>query len=664
MKHKVSAIDLNTGKLLNDHMPDAKSLAIAIEEKFLKWDQERLTKQERWLEMWAHYLGSPEATQHLRSKVGEMIGEINDDWRHRINTGKAYSIIETAVAYLAGATFPNNDYLEVKPDEPGIRQESRVLTKWMLNKLRQANVTSKWEMYLRQLLITGFSVIALPWVVNKKMMKRNAKRIDPEGILEGMDLWDIQEYEKITYNNTKLEVLSCFDVYIDPYADDMQEASMFRILHKTMADVVKGYADGTYDQLPIAELLSMPRGTREAQNDSYKQDVATFNGLDYDPNKKVECKEYWGTIEVGDFVLENVVVTTINKKVARLIEIPYWAGKPFIVGSPVPVPTQPYGLGILEPVRGMLHENNVLTNQRLDGQEIVINPTFTIMPDGVADPDSVYTAPGHFIEVQDPNAIRQLQTNSNVFAVTYTEQQVLNQNIDEATGISAYVGTQPGRNAERVTAAEVNAVREAGGNRLSSIHKHIEQTQFIPFLEKWLYLAQQFVLTEQMIEVQGDETGVTHFMGMSPEVLQHQYRMHVVGADFLTKREKVLSDVLAYVETVIQVPEWQAMINWEELLLTVTQKFNLADDVERLVIRGIQEKRAQQEMQAQALPEDPLSQTLNTAQQTGGAAGRERMASVAQTLGPDAAQALQQAEMSGMSSEQAQQAVAATQLTQ
>lgn len=663
---KVAAINFDTGEM-GMEKPDLSQVGNCVMNKHKKWSDYRRHKEESWLEQWAMYLGTPEALEYTRNEVGHIVGSVNDDWRHRLNTGKAYEVVETANAYLQAAFFPNRDYLLVKPELPGYREKARRTTAWMKEKLRQANINTYWEMFIRQQLITGFSCISLPWMkrYEKRRKREKVTKVVDEMMGSQVTVWEAREFEKLTYNNTQLEVLSCFDVFVDPYAKDLQNASIIRVLHKNMADIVKGYHDGIYDSLNIAELLQAGKKKDPGANTN-KQTTANFLGLNFDPNEQVQCYEFWGSIEVGNLWLENVVVTMVNGKVARIKDIPYWAGKPFIVGVAVPVPNHVYGLGILEPVLGMIHENNILTNQRLDTLEIMIDGTYVMVDDGVTDPDSVYTAPGHVIETADVNNIQPLAKDMS-FQVSYQEQDFLEQKIDQSTGIGAYVSASAGRNAERVTATEVAAVREAGGTRLASIHRHMEQTQFLPFLEKWLYLAQQFVVEDDVVALSGESAGETNYYAVGAEELNEDYKLHVVGADFLAERDKVITDLLTYIETVAQIPEWRELIDWESLLEVFTIKFNLAEDVEQLIRRGVAAKlqAAQEEAQNQA-PASPADQMAALAEETGGAGGLREYQGREALMGQNSAMAELAAKLSMAPTDQvaASTAAASTQDTQ
>ena len=113
--------------------------------------------------------------------------------------------------------------------------------------------------------------------------------------------------------------------------------------------------------------------------------------------------------------------------------------------------------------------------------------------------------------------------------------------------------------------------------------------------------------------------------------------------------------MLAYVDTCTSEPQWNEMLNWEELLVVVTEKFNLSEDVEKLIVRGIQNKLAAQEEAAQEeqamLPSDPFQDEMNKAMSSQGPAGAQNLAAMASTVGPEAAITARQGSLSGASPE-------------
>ena len=78
-----------------------------------RFSNARTELEETWLEAWSLYLNTTQSIDYIRSKVLSTVGDVNDDWRHKINTGKAFEVVETIHSYLMAAFFPNEDWFEV-----------------------------------------------------------------------------------------------------------------------------------------------------------------------------------------------------------------------------------------------------------------------------------------------------------------------------------------------------------------------------------------------------------------------------------------------------------------------------------------------------------------------------------------------------------------------
>lgn len=621
------------------NLPDPQ-VANRMSTLFTDYQKARQSKEETWKEAWAAYLGSPDALEYVRSKVAKLVGDVNDDWRHRINVGKAFEIIETVNGYLQGAFFPNNDWFDLIPHEPGLQDEVMVVKKYMQAKLKDSQFRSFWEMYTRQLLITGFSVLALPWTRSMKEVRKR-KKTKQYVTNELNELVETTAYVptkelKAVYNNLKFEVLDNFDVYIDPLATNPNDANIFRIIRKTKGEVMRNITSGMY---PLLDPVHVAKTKGISTAESNKRQMSNWAGIDYDPSDLVELHEFWGNLEVNGKEYVDIVATMVNGHLARLEENPFWCGKPFIVGTCIPLPNKPYGLGVLEPVLGMLHQLNIVTNQRLDNLEIAIDSMWTVVNDGVTDVDDVYTRPGKVIEVGAHDSVRPVQKDTT-FTVSYTEAQTLEQNIDQAVGTGAYIGTQQGRSGERVTATEIQAVRDAGGNRLSSIHGHMEQTQLLQVLLKMYTSMQQFIEADDMVRVPGKEPRSYEYVLVGQEELQHEYDIEPVGAAHVADKERDLQRMLDYISLVAQFPQWQESINWEELLRQATRAFGFDSEVQEIIL---QQKPEEQQPSVQ----DGTQALLDKAKTFGGMPLEQMLKAQMATQGTGAVGMSMQAAMSG-----------------
>jgi len=96
-----------------------KELHSILQSIRLDYSNKRQQMTQRMLECWAVYLGTPESQDYLRANaIHKTVGDVQKDWRHRVNNGKGYEIVETVVGYLMAATFPNLDWFDMIPETP------------------------------------------------------------------------------------------------------------------------------------------------------------------------------------------------------------------------------------------------------------------------------------------------------------------------------------------------------------------------------------------------------------------------------------------------------------------------------------------------------------------------------------------------------------------
>ena len=286
-----------------------------------KLDSFRLSRDRReeiWTDCWAQYFGTPETVENLRSKAFQNVGNVNVDWRHRLNTNKAYEQVETVVAYLQQAFFPNRDWFDVIPTEPGYAEEAVAVKKLVEKKLRQANFVSHWEMFLRQLTVTGLSAMALPWRYETKRVKQKVKinsPSDPEAYR-----FEIKEIEKVYQNNHDFQTLDIFDVYVDPTGNLLSETDVIRRIIKTRSEVSE-LAEEKYFRINKSQIINLQKYDHASVNSGRQYEKQSYLGNNQFVgdlwNDQIEIFEFWGDVYVNNTCYKDVVVTWSNGTILR-----------------------------------------------------------------------------------------------------------------------------------------------------------------------------------------------------------------------------------------------------------------------------------------------------------------------------------------------------------
>ncbi|ASV43894.1 hypothetical protein [Cyanophage BHS3] len=596
---------------------DLKAVGAFVRSEFNRYANARREKEAIWLECWSVYNGSPKAMEYARRLASRSVGDAATAWRHKISTAKAFENVETINSYLQSAFFPNRDWFDLVPMYAGSADVADAVKKFLKYKLKQANFRTHWNMFTRQLLITGTSVLALPW---RKEVVPYTTRVKVEEPSDGTGYIDLgkrvtfkeQTVQKTIYNGTEFETLSVFDCYFDPdEVTDINRANMIRTITKNKGEVMRLIDAGFYPHLKPEDVIRYRGTSPTGTSDDAKRTLASFHGMTWQPSELVELTEFWGNVMTPDGYYEDVVVTTLGDRVARFENNPYWCGKPFVVGTYIPICHQTYGIGAIEPVLGLLHELSIVTNQRLDNLELAVDTMWTLIDDGTINPEDVYTAPGKVIEVADHGSLKPLQHNQQ-FVVSYQEAGLLEQAIDKATGTGTFIGVGQGRGGERVTAKEVEATRDAGGNRLGGIHSHIESTALTLTLKKVYRMCQQFVVEDEVIRIPGYEPGTFLYVKVGAEELVHDFDVEPVGAGHIADKEYELQRRLDFIGLASQNPEMSQMLNWQELMKDLAKRFGF-DDIDRFI------KQQQQPPTTQPLPPTPQTPTTSDVGVTQGA---------------------------------------------
>lgn len=548
------------------------------------WKSARLSMELHWRECWALYFGTEQAQDWLRSRaLKQSIGDVTTDWRHHITTGKAYDIVETAVPYFKSASFPNDDWFDIQPTvpipDPNFEMFIKILKSFVKYKLEASDFVLWWEIYLRQLCVIGTSCISLPWRLETK---RTTKNVLSRSV-DGVQLEEV-EVEKVIYNHPDLVVEDMFNIWLDPDATSPKEADLIRRFTLKRGELTRLVRDKVYPKATVNDVKEI-KPYRRARTEE-RQEVDTFYGIDSTDNKStdvLEIYEFWGCLELPDRELYDVVITWVGDKLLRVETNPYRGGKPFVIGRYTPLQESPYGWGILAPVKGNLQELDILSNSRLDGLEVTLNPTFLLRNDGTTDPNDIKSEPGRVIPVNDvEGAVRQLITDFNFSAVSTNEEALREQTIDRRTGTGSFVGASPGRDAERVTATEVETIQSAGGNRLSGVYDNIERESLLQVIQKVYDAAQQFQSYDEIIPVKGRNSGETLYAVVGMEQLAYDMKLKPVGSRHIVEKETTLRQFTDWLAVINSNPMLVELVRWEEVAREVTRKF-IEEDPERFI---------------------------------------------------------------------------------
>jgi Bacteriophage head to tail connecting protein len=467
------------------------------------------------------------------------------DWKHKVNTAKCYEVVETLVAYFTNSTFPNADWFDVRANVNGIGVLLPVLKELLRQELEQCQIRVSTEDWLRNLVKYGTSTYRVSY--NRELST---------GFSGGV-------YDSSTVN---VCCESPYDVWFDPNLPISRAGTFCRVYH-SKADFTQLANTGFYT-VTDEEVKAYTPGQRS---------VSVDNKSSYSSSEGSQLIEFYGRVEVSGVVFDRVHAVFLGNKLIRLANSGYKCGSPFVTATMLPRRDSHYGMSCLNPSLGILHTMNTLTNSRLDNIMLHINAMFEMVDDGIMDEDNIFTEPGKVFKVASKGNISRMDLGAANFTVTYGEQQFQENSINNALSVGPLVGSGQPRSGERVTAMEVAAVQDSGGNRLSCVHSRIEALGTVPMLNKCLKMLQQFVNVGKIVAVYDPQVQQNAYYKIFPSHLRSDIRLVATGATFVVEKERVTSELINLLDVAARSPELSARINYENIMLDLMKQMRFQD---------------------------------------------------------------------------------------
>lgn len=544
-------------------------LARQLSQQFQQWKQARSALESNWRACWDAYL--------CDLKPLSTVSEESTADRSRVVRPLLYEAVETIQANLLNTLFPaGGRFFSVVGQTEADHDKARLIEEFMRQQLDTMQFEERYALFLKQAIITGNSVAALPW---KRMQRQQTVHYPVEvlGILAGTR----PVVETLTlYDGPAFEVVDIFDFVIDPAATRFEEATVIRRLSKTLSDLKQA---GVYHNLQQLE-QQHPTGSDSRTSCSppwkpLKQTVMESEAL---RPPDVTIYEAWGDFLVEGTVYANhVCVASDSGVLLRFEPNPYDCGqKPFVFTSFIPLPNEVYGLGAIEKTLGLQHAVNTLTNQKLDVINISINNPFTyLINDDVFDPETVVTRPGALIPVKSHDTLRPIQYLNN-FTVAFQEIADLKAEVQEATGAFKYfTGAAENTSLQGRTATEVQALVQGGNQKYSSLLAHLEHESLEPFLNMAFAHMQQFVQEDRMVRFVNGQ-GQWCFESLPQALLRAsrcQFRISGARAGFLKQQE--LEGIVTFLKLLREAPaQLLQQIDVMELYRRIYRRLGFKDE--------------------------------------------------------------------------------------
>ncbi|UVD33195.1 portal protein [Plectonema phage Pbo-yong3] len=530
--------------------------------KFEDTRTRRQTVETQWDETYELYRASATDLQNSRARSFQTTGA-SEDWHHRINTGHCFEVVETLVAYFKGATFPSDDWFDLKGMVPELADAARVVKQLTKTKLEAASIRDLFETWVRNLILAGVSTYRLGWDVSMERVFTRKFKASMDDVVSGMweDVAKNQQRSQLT-----IEPLSPYDVWLDTSGG--KNAGTFVRLRHTKEELHDLATSGYYklDSMAVDRYVDYRFANPDEERTTKENDNSGYDIIEYYGPLLVEGVQFWC-----------VHAVFYGKQLIRLSDSQYWCGSPFITATLLPDRDSVYGMSVLHPNLGALHTLNVLTNGRLDNLILHINKMWTMVEDGILKREDVKAKPGAVFKVAQHGSLQPIDMGGQDFMVTYQEAQVQESSVYRNTSTGPLIGNAAPRGGERVTAAEIQGVRDAGGNRLSSVHTHIEDAATLPLLAKVFTLLQQYYITPETVRLYSPEMQMDAFFQVEPEYLHYPYKFLALGANYVVERERMVTDLLQLLDISGRVPQIGERLEYEKILEDLLRQMRFTD---------------------------------------------------------------------------------------
>jgi len=411
----------------------------------------------------------------------------------------AFSNVETVYPRLTAKT-PRTRIMPVGPEDqkPAVVMSKLIDYAW--DKLSLDDVVRRW---VKGTLIYGTGITKVTWKTDRKKIKKEIPQLDNDGnFIENKTVTE----ERVVYDDPIVSNIDLRDIYLD--MDGVDERSCKFIIHRYWATKEELKENPNYSNIKNVQF--------GAENEHIRRGLSSQEKRDADEKNIAEVLEYWE---------DDRLVVIAGGKVLRDDPNPYECKKkPFVIMVDQIDDQVAYGIGEVEPIEGLQSEMNTLRNQRMDFNNLILNPTFKVMPGSVTDLDNVQFKPGHKIMMNspDPSAISPVEMPSAPFS-SYKEEESIRVDLQTITGVSDYSrGTEATKMND--TATGISLIQQAANERFNAKARNMESALGrMTELLKDLY--QQYITTEKVFRITEEET--EYFLKVQPKDIRGNFDIRV-----------------------------------------------------------------------------------------------------------------------------------------
>jgi hypothetical protein len=417
--------------------------------------------------------------------------------------------------------WPIVNFLGYGPDDmPTVRKREALISAQMKDAgafLKEVDTFVTADLY-------GVAISQLMWdhTVEKRIITDSV-----ELPLSGEIVRQIRKMDVITFDGPNWENVDRLDFFPAPGFKTIKKMPwVIRRYFLDVDDLRMLAARGMFDNVELDRLIREGgAGSAVADEASYVRRFQVRSGMSDSEarwmdkfSRPIEILEMWGRVpsELSpDGVLDRVISVANRRYLMRNRPNPFWHGrKPFISFAPMPDPHYFDAPGKAEVTEKLQITANRFVNQKLDAQELVIDPMWFYNRQAGLVTRGLYSKPGRFIGVDgDPSAaVHPFTANMQGLQQGERAAEEMRRYAEMGTGMdeNSVQGLSGG---DRQTAREFVGRREAAGTRLLLESRIYEEGYLEPLANMMVSLNKQFLELPKEVLVLGDSAIVDPVTG-------------------------------------------------------------------------------------------------------------------------------------------------------
>lgn len=365
-------------------------------------------------------------------------------------------------------------------------------------------------------------------------------------------------------NHIVFDHIPFFNIYPQPQLTSFKKLRWVIIRSmEHFENILEAQASGMYEGVDPDDYV-MP------ESDEWNEFI---KGLGFEPTEENIYDKQNRMVELLDVFFSNGHVITIlgRKKIIRDTTgdgLPPLDGFPFIFYKSSGAPNEFMGISLVEAVKNLQKDINLIRSQRRENISLVLNKLFVASPFANIQFDTLYSAPGNVILADDPSGLRELPISDTATASAFREEQNINLDFQNVSGSTELVrGMAPRR---KETATAIMTQQKMAQSRFEWNLRLIDLQLLKPLALKILIYARKWLKKEEYDAICGTTNAYEDFLRLSETNIK-RFLSFTCSTEVITRSKEVeRQQFMQVIPFLLKVPD----INHLALIRRILMMFN------------------------------------------------------------------------------------------